>query len=111
MARRSEFDTCTCAEQTPQPRLCMAHSTLWGLAPGPIYLTRTQARLVKALLSRANQVVSREEVAADVWGDGTQYADRANGLDVLLCHTRQRLGQYRHAILSHRGYGLRWHLG
>ncbi|MPZ13439.1 MAG: response regulator [Chloroflexi bacterium] len=79
------------------------HVTLGGKE---IQLTPTEYRIVGTLASRPDQVLSREELAARVWG----YHDASSGrvIDVHICRLRVKLESGAApppAIVSVRGFG------
>jgi DNA-binding response OmpR family regulator len=71
----------------------------------PMQLTPTEYRLLRALASRVDDVVSREELAQQVWG----YQDASSGrtIDVHIRRLRAKLaaGANPPAIVSVRGFG------
>ncbi len=71
----------------------------------PLQLTPTEYRLLRALASRLDDVVTREELAQQVWG----YQDASSGrtIDVHIRRLRAKLatGPNPPAIVSVRGFG------
>jgi DNA-binding response OmpR family regulator len=72
----------------------------------PLHLTPTEYRLLRALASRPNEVLSREELAQQVWG----YHEASNGraVDVHVGRLRAKLAGGpvpAPAIVSVRGFG------
>ena len=76
-----------------------------SLGSQALQLTPTEYRLLRALASRADDVVTREELAQQVWG----YQDASSGrtIDVHIRRLRAKLaqGQNPPAIVSVRGFG------
>jgi DNA-binding response OmpR family regulator len=76
-----------------------------SLGTKPLQLTPTEYRLLRALASRADDVVTREELAQQVWG----YQDASSGrtIDVHIRRLRAKLasGPGAPAIVSVRGFG------
>jgi two-component system response regulator MtrA len=73
-----------------------------------LILTPTEFRLLTALTSRAEEILSREQLAQDVWG----YLDASNGrtIDVHVRRLRMKLARGAvpgPAIVSVRGLGYR----
>jgi DNA-binding response OmpR family regulator len=55
-------------------------------------LSRTELRLLAALLEGEGQVMSRADLIRRVWpGDELELADRENALGVYVCSLRKRL--------------------
>jgi two-component system KDP operon response regulator KdpE len=74
-----------------------------------VQLTRTEHRLLDALLARRGRLVSHDEILASVWGEGAG-ADQAR-LRVLVVHLRRKLhddAARPHLILTEPGLGYRW---
>ena len=75
------------------------------LGSKPLQLTPTEYRLLRALASRLDDVVTREELAQQVWG----YQDASSGrtIDVHIRRLRAKLstGQNPPVIVSVRGFG------
>jgi DNA-binding response OmpR family regulator len=74
----------------------------------PLALTPTEFRLITVLAARADEILTRDHLAQEVWG----YADASNGrtIDVHIRRLRVKLSQTgRHgpAIISVRGMGYR----
>jgi DNA-binding response OmpR family regulator len=79
------------------------HATLGG---APLQLTPTEYRLLRALASRPNEVLSRQDLAQQVWG----YHEAGNGraVDVHVGRLRAKLTRnatLSPAIVSVRGFG------
>ncbi len=76
-----------------------------SLGNKPLQLTPTEYRLLRTLASRADDVVTREELAQQVWG----YQDASSGrtIDVHIRRLRAKLAQGHNAppIVSVRGFG------
>ena len=76
-----------------------------SLGGRPLQLTPTEYRLLRTLASRADDVVTREELAQQVWG----YQDASSGrtIDVHIRRLRAKLATGAHppAIVSVRGFG------
>jgi len=67
-------------------------------------LTTRQFSLLYHLMSKAGRIVSREELAEEVWGDGEGL--QSNTIDVNVCHLRTKIGdESRKTIRSIRGVG------
>ncbi len=74
----------------------------------PVVLSVREFGLLVALLRRAGQVVSREELYADVWGGQLRPDDRS--VDVYVHKLRVKLGAAhpgRDLIHTHFGFGYR----
>jgi DNA-binding response OmpR family regulator len=76
-----------------------------SLSGKPLQLTPTEYRLLRTLASRADDVVTREELAQQVWG----YQDASSGrtIDVHIRRLRAKLATAPNppAIISVRGFG------
>ncbi|MCL2491545.1 MAG: winged helix-turn-helix domain-containing protein [Coriobacteriia bacterium] len=69
-----------------------------------IDLTAREFSLLHYLMERAGRIVSREELAHEVWGD--ERALQSNTIDVNICHLRTKIGDSRRKIISSiRGVG------
>jgi len=67
-------------------------------------LTTCEFSLLYHLMSKAGRIVSREELAMEVWGD--EDALQSNTIDVNVCHLRSKIGDdTRKIIRSIRGVG------
>jgi DNA-binding response OmpR family regulator len=78
------------------------------VAGEPVVLSVREFGLFVALLRRAGQVVSREELYADVWGGQLRPDDRS--VDVYVHKLRVKLGAAlpgRDLIHTHFGFGYR----
>jgi two-component system KDP operon response regulator KdpE len=74
-----------------------------------VQLTRTEHRLLDALLARRGRLVSHDELLGAVWGEGVG-ADQGR-LRVLVVHLRRKLhddAARPHLILTEPGLGYRW---
>lgn len=74
-----------------------------------IRLSRKEFDLVHALISRAGDVVTREELMRDVWN--TTFYTSSKTIDVHLGWVRRKLGddsRHPHLISTIRGKGLRF---
>ena len=74
----------------------------------PVVLSVREFGLLVALLRRAGQVVSREELYAEVWGGAMRADDRS--VDVYVHKLRVKLGASlpdRTVIHTHFGFGYR----
>lgn len=77
-----------------------------------IRLTRKEFELLSCLMSRAGEIVSREELMRDVW-DATFWTS-SKTIDVHVGWVRRKLGDDRHPhqlITTIRGKGLRFESG
>ena len=69
-----------------------------------VELTGREFTLLLYLMERAGRIVSREELARDVWED--ERALDSNTIDVSICHLRAKIGDTRRkTIRSIRGVG------
>jgi DNA-binding response OmpR family regulator len=69
-----------------------------------IELTGREFSLLYYLMERAGRIVSRTELADQVWGD--EHALESNTIDVNVCHVRAKIGDdARKTIRSIRGVG------
>ncbi|HEX8105708.1 MAG TPA: helix-turn-helix domain-containing protein [Solirubrobacteraceae bacterium] len=78
------------------------------VAGQPVVLSVREFNLLVALLRRAGQVVSRQELYAAVWGGELRRDDRS--VDVYVHKLRVKLGAElpgRHLIHTHFGFGYR----
>jgi DNA-binding winged helix-turn-helix (wHTH) protein/TolB-like protein len=57
----------------------------------PVRLQPQPARVLAVLVSRAGEVVSRDELRREIWADGT-YVDFERGLNFAIAHIRASLG-------------------
>ena len=64
---------------------------LASLGDRSLDLSRKEFELLAALASRPGEVVSKRELAAEVWGDG--YGGRDRTVDVHLSWLRRKLGE------------------
>ncbi|WP_182524333.1 winged helix-turn-helix domain-containing protein [Nocardioides dongkuii] len=74
-----------------------------------VVLSRKEFDLVHALISRAGEVVTRDELMRDVWG--TTFWTSSKTIDVHLGWVRRKLGddtRHPHLITTIRGQGLRF---
>jgi len=68
-------------------------------------LTSREFSLLYYLMSKAGRIVSREELAKEVWRDAA-YGLQSNTIDVNVCHLRSKIGDdTRKIIRSIRGVG------
>ncbi len=77
-----------------------------------IVLSRKEFDLVQALISRAGEIVTREELMRDVWQ--TTFWTSSKTIDVHLGWVRRKLGddsRRPHLISTIRGKGLRFETG
>ncbi|MCD4534100.1 winged helix-turn-helix domain-containing protein [Nocardioides sp. cx-169] len=77
-----------------------------------VVLSRKEFDLVHALIARAGEVVSRDELMRDVWN--TSFWTSSKTIDVHLGWVRRKLGdnpQNPHLITTIRGRGLRFETG
>jgi DNA-binding response OmpR family regulator len=77
-----------------------------------IRLTRKEFQLLSALMSRAGEIVSREELMRDVWQ--ATFWTSSKTIDVHVGWVRRKLGDDRHPyrlITTIRGQGLRFEDG
>jgi DNA-binding response OmpR family regulator len=72
-----------------------------------IQLTRTECKLLEALMRQAGRLVSRRDLVAAVWGAGTHVGE--NTLDVSMSALRNRIdkGRQQRMIRTIRGLGYR----
>ena len=73
-------------------------------------LTPTQRVILEYLRARANQLVTRDELARHVWGRPYFDCDRAL-LDTHMCYLRAALGdsaEHPQLLLTQPGTGYRW---
>jgi two-component system alkaline phosphatase synthesis response regulator PhoP len=69
-----------------------------------IVLTHREFELLHYLMSKAGRIVSREELADEVWGD--ESALQSNTIDVNVCHLRSKIADDSRVIIrSIRGVG------
>ncbi|MCL2818246.1 MAG: winged helix-turn-helix domain-containing protein [Actinomycetia bacterium] len=69
-----------------------------------IDLTAREFSLLYFLMDKAGRIVSREELAGEVWKD--ERALQSNTIDVSICHLREKIGDDRRKIISSiRGVG------
>ena len=83
------------------------HRTWRG--PDEIVLSHKEFQLVHALMSRAGDIVSRDELMRDVWQ--TTFWTSSKTIDVHLGWVRRKLGddsRQPHLITTIRGQGLRF---
>ena len=74
-----------------------------------IRMSRKEFDLVNALIERAGEIVSREDLMRDVWH--TTFFTSSKTIDVHLGWVRRKLGddpRHPHLITTHRGKGLRF---
>ncbi len=77
--------------------------------PEEVVLSRKEFDLVHALISRAGDIVSRDELMRDVWN--TSFWTSSKTIDVHLGWVRRKLGddsRRPHLITTIRGKGLRF---
>jgi len=75
----------------------------------PLHLTARELSLLAALASRAERIVSREELYTEVWGEPYRKSDRS--VDVYVARLRQKLERElpgRSYIHTHFGFGYRF---
>jgi two-component system KDP operon response regulator KdpE len=80
---------------------------MWG--DERVDLTRTELRLLDALLARRGKLVTHRDLITAVWGDGTS-ADQAR-LRVVVLHLRRKLrddAARPELIVTEPGLGYRW---
>ena len=77
------------------------HAHLARLDGRPLELTATEYRLLEYLARRARTIVSREQLADQVWGD--EYDPFSNLADVYVSYLRRKLG--RPLVHTVRGMG------
>ena len=77
------------------------HAHLARLDGNPLELTGTEYRLLEYLTRRAGTIVSREQLADQVWGD--EYDPFSNLADVYVSYLRRKLG--RPLVHTVRGMG------
>ena len=69
-----------------------------------VRLTNREFALLYHLMRKAGRIVSREELASEVWGGFD--LERSNTIDVNVCHLREKIGDTgRTTIRSIRGVG------
>lgn len=78
------------------------------LREAPIHLTPTEFALLAALVSRAGQVLRREALIVEVWGESYVGDDRV--VDVHIRSIRRKLREHdgRDYLVAVRGVGYRW---
>ncbi len=69
----------------------------------PIALTATEYRLIEYLVRRAESIVSRDQLAAHVWG--ADFDPASNVTDVYIGYLRRKLGDHGPLIRTVRGLG------
>lgn len=74
----------------------------------PLDLTAKEYALLLHLVRRAERVVSRSELLAQVWG--SQFDPGSNLVDVHVSRLREKLGEFAWMIETHRGVGYRLRL-
>lgn len=75
----------------------------------PVAITPTEFKLLVALMRRANEVVSPEELVRDVWGP--QYTDEVGYVRRYVWHLRQKIEpdpEHPRYIHNDRGFGYRF---
>ena len=82
-----------------------AHSCV--VADTEVSLTATEFGLLSVLMRRPSQVFGREQLIAEIWGDGAEISDRT--LDSHLRNLRSKLGRagWRDAIETLHGVGVK----
>lgn len=71
----------------------------------PFTLSRSEQRLLRALLAERGRIVPRETLVDRIWTDGMEYVDE-NALSVTVRRLRQKLGKTY--IQTVYGVGYRW---
>lgn len=74
----------------------------------PLDLTAKEYAVLLHLVHRAERVVSRSELLAQVWG--SQFDPGSNLVDVHVSRLREKLGDFAWMIETHRGVGYRLRL-
>ncbi len=77
-----------------------------------VTFSRKEFDLLRALISRAGDVVSRDDLMREVWN--TTFYTSSKTIDVHLGWVRRKLGddtRRPHLITTHRGKGLRFETG
>jgi two-component system response regulator TctD len=69
----------------------------------PLSLRRRELAVLECLMRRAGKVVSRERIAAEVFGIDDEVAP--NALEVQIARLRGKIGPYAHQIRTIRGLG------
>ncbi len=67
-----------------------------------VNLTRTEFELLHQLLAKRGQVLSRQQLMANVW-TGVIISDRT--INVHITRLRKKLGPYAHCVVSRQGFG------
>lgn len=91
------------AELRYGPIAILQHDHLVHLDDVPVALTATEYRLLEYLVRRAECIVSRDQLASHVWGDGVDRA--SNVTDVYIGYLRRKLGRHGALIQTVRGLG------
>lgn len=69
----------------------------------PIYLTKTEFRILKYLLENIDKIMTRDKIINMLWSYGTDINDRT--VDVHIKHLRDKLGDFGRYIRTIRGVG------
>jgi two-component system, OmpR family, response regulator len=91
------------AELRYGPIAILQHDHLVRLDDVAVTLTATEYRLLEYLVRRAESIVSRDQLASHVWGDGVDRA--SNVTDVYIGYLRRKLGRHGAMIQTVRGLG------
>ena len=80
------------------------HDRVVRVSGAPVSLTATEFRLMEYLLRRAGALITRDELAAQVWADTV--ARESNVIDVYVSYLRKRLGpEAARLVRTVRGMG------
>ena len=69
----------------------------------PTQLTKTEFDLLRLLLGRRGEVLSRQQLLKEVWPSNVIVTERT--VDVNIARLRKKLGQYAGCIVSRQGFG------
>ena len=84
--------------------LCISLDRIQVTVDGePTQLTKTEFDLLRLLLGRRGEVLSRQQLLKEVWPSNVIVTERT--VDVNITRLRKKLGQYAGCIVSRQGFG------
>lgn len=95
----------------PADRIEFIDDRPWRVRLGPSYilLSKTEYRILRAMVERAGQIVSRDEILQYV--HGSPLVTTARTVDFHVCQLRRKLGGAGSRLETIRGRGYRYQAG